>query len=184
MKALYVVVAILFLSIIMFFMGEPIDANQSFQLLTTSENPESFFYVFTIIFPAFTGIAAGLGLSGDLKDPKKAIPKGTLWATLTGMIVYIAIAYKLSSSANIEDLANNQLIMQKIAIWGPIIPIGLAAATLSSAIGSILVAPRTLQAIGFDKIFPYPHVNKWIAKGKAKDNDPINGTIITSYNFV
>lgn len=57
--------------------------------------------------------------------------------------------------------------------------IGLAAATLSSAIGSILVAPRTLQAIGFDNILPYPNLNKWLAKGKEKDNDPVNGTIVT-----
>ena len=37
--------------------------------------------------------------------------------------------------------------MSRIALWGPIIPIGLACATLSSAIGSYLAAPRTLQAI-------------------------------------
>ena len=42
--------------------------------------------------------------------------------------------------------------MSRIAVWGPIIPIGLAAATLSSAIGSILVAPRTLQALGGDRV--------------------------------
>ena len=51
-----------------------------------------FFKVFTIIFPAFTGIAAGLGLSGDLKDPKKSLPAGTMWATITGMIIYVFLA--------------------------------------------------------------------------------------------
>ncbi len=179
MKALYVVVGILFLSIIFFFMGTETTNPESFEINATAKNPETFFYVFTIIFPAFTGIAAGLGLSGDLKDPKKSIPRGTLWATLIGMLVYIAIAYKLTISASPEDLASDQLIMQRVAIWGPIIPIGLAAATLSSAIGSILVAPRTLQAIGFDNIFPYPHLNSWFARGRAKDNDPVNGTIVT-----
>ncbi len=179
MKALYGVVAILFLSIIFFFMGSPTEHATSFAILDKAEDSNSFFYVFTIIFPAFTGIAAGLGLSGDLKDPKKSIPRGTLWATLVGMVVYIAIAYKLTISASPEELASDQLIMQKIAIWGPIIPIGLAAATLSSAIGSILVAPRTLQAIGFDNIMPYPHLNSWLAKGRQKDNEPINGTVIT-----
>ncbi len=187
MKALYVVVGVLFLSIVLFFMGTPTSENTFFFLNESADNAESFFYVFTIIFPAFTGIAAGLGLSGDLKDPKKSIPRGTLWATLIGMLVYVAIAYKLTISASPEELASDQLIMQKIAIWGPIIPIGLAAATLSSAIGSILVAPRTLQAIGFDKILPYPHINKWLSKGKVKDNDPVNGTLVTiaiAYVFV
>ncbi len=179
MKALYVVVAMLFLSIILFFIGKPADGNVEFLFNETTQNPKPFFYVFTIIFPAFTGIAAGLGLSGDLKEPKKSIPKGTLWATLIGMLIYILIAYKLTISASPDELAGDQLIMQRIALWGPIIPIGLAAATLSSAIGSILVAPRTLQAIGFDDILPYPNLNKWLAKGKKIDNDPANATIIT-----
>ncbi|WP_068474664.1 amino acid permease [Saccharicrinis aurantiacus] len=179
MKALYVVVAMLFLSIIFFFLGDATENATPFNIYETTKNPEGFFYVFTIIFPAFTGIAAGLGLSGDLKDPKKSIPSGTLWATLIGMLVYIAIAYKLTVTASADELASDQLIMQRIAIWGPIIPIGLAAATLSSAIGSILVAPRTLQAIGFDDILPYPALNNWLAKGRQKDNDPVNGTIIT-----
>ncbi|WP_075590310.1 APC family permease [Labilibacter marinus] len=187
MKALYVVVGMLMLSIVLFFMGSPTENATAFDLSETTTNPISFFSVFIVIFPAFTGIAAGLGLSGDLKDPKKSIPKGTLWATLVGMVVYVAIAYKLTVSASADDLAQDQLIMQKIAIWGPIIPIGLAAATLSSAIGSILVAPRTIQAIGFDDVLPYPNLNKWLAKGKVKDNDPLNGTIVTiviAYVFV
>ena len=154
MKALYFVVAILFTSLVMFFLGD--SSIKPAEINFHARVPESlnFFFVFTIIFPAFTGLAAGLGLSGDLKDPKKSIPRGTLWATVVGMIIYIAIAYKFTVSASPEDLVSDQLIMSKIAIWGPIIPVGLAAASLSSALGSIMVAPRTLQAIGFDNIFP------------------------------
>ncbi len=176
-KALYVVVVVLFVSLIMFFMGKSPDIPVN--LNARVENPASFFAVFTIIFPAFTGLAAGLGLSGDLRDPKKSIPRGTIWATFAGMIVYIFVAYKLAISATPEDLNSNQLIMQDIAIWGPIIPIGLAAAALSSAIGSILVAPRTLQAIGVDDIFPNKFINKWFAKGKKGSNEPINGSVIS-----
>ena len=123
-----------------------------------ADNPDDFFYVFTIIFPAFTGIAAGLGLSGDLKDPKKSIPKGTLWATAVGIIVYFAVAIKLVLSASTEQLANNQMVMADISLWGPIIPIGLACAAVSSALGSVIIAPRTLQALGNDSVFP---INKW-----------------------
>lgn len=179
MKALYFVVAVLVASLIMFFLGDsPIKPTEiNFHAhITTNLN---FFYVFTIVFPAFTGLAAGLGLSGDLKDPKKAIPQGTLWATIVGMIIYLAVAYKFAISATPEDLVSDQLIMSKIAIWGPIIPIGLAAASLSSALGSIMVAPRTLQAIGFDNIFPQNSINRWFAKGKVKDNEPVNGSLIT-----
>ena len=179
MKALYFVVAILLSSILMFFLGDSSIKPEVVDFDSHVSNSLPFFYVFTIIFPAFTGLAAGLGLSGDLKDPKKSIPKGTIWATVVGMVFYVAIAYKFVTSASHEALVSDQLIMSKIAIWGPIIPIGLAAASLSSALGSIMVAPRTLQAIGFDDIFPQEHINRWFAKGREKDNEPLNGSLIT-----
>ncbi len=180
MKVLYVVVALLFGALISFFLGKPIESDfTSFHATQHVANNESFFYVFMIIFPAFTGLAAGLGLSGDLKDPKTSIPKGTLWATLIGMVIYILAAAKFSLSASPEALSQDQLIMQRIAIWGPIIPIGLAAASLSSALGSIMVAPRTLQAIGFDQILPNMKISRWLSKGRKKDNEPINGSLIT-----
>lgn len=179
MKALYIVVAILFTSLLMFFLGKSPNPPENVNFNLQIANPDSFFYVFTIIFPAFTGLIAGLGLSGDLKNPGKSIPKGTLWATFAGLIIYILVAYKLTISASPDDLASDQMIMEKIALWGPIIPIGLAAASLSSALGSIMVAPRTLQAIGLDEIFPGKKMNQWIAKGKEKDNEPINSGIIT-----
>ncbi|WP_430811513.1 MULTISPECIES: amino acid permease [unclassified Carboxylicivirga] len=187
MKALYGVVILLFISIIFFLLGKPVSEGIEVSYNNTISGGDNFFFVFTIIFPAFTGIAAGLGLSGDLKDPKKAIPRGTLLATLTGMIVYVIVAFKLAASATPQDMQNDQLIMARIAVWGPIIPVGLAAACLSSAIGSLLVAPRTLQAIGFDCILPFENFNNWIARGRENDNEPINGSIITiaiAYFFI
>ncbi len=179
MKALYVVVAVLFTAIGMFLLGEPVDGLEKSSLNETVKNPSGFFYVFTIIFPAFTGLAAGLGLSGDLKDPRKSIPAGTLWATVVGLVVYLIVGYKFAISASPEQLSNDQLIMERIAVWGPIIPLGLAAASLSSALGSIMVAPRTLQAIGLDDIFPGKKISQWFARGKPKDNEPVNSSIIT-----
>ena len=182
MKALYIVVTILAISLIFFFagstsFGETFDTSLLFKNI---EADKGFFFVFAIIFPAFTGMTAGVGLSGDLKDPKKSIPLGTLSATIIGMIIYVFIAYKLASSASASDLISDQLIMSKIAFWGPIIPIGLAAATISSALGSFMVAPRTLQAIGGDKVFPITFMNSWVSKGTDTTNEPRNATIITS----
>lgn len=141
----------------------------------------SFFAVFAIIFPAFTGMTAGVGLSGDLKNPGKSIPLGTLSATIVGMIVYLFIAWKLTISASPEDLTDiSQLQMSKIAWQGWwIIPMGLAAATISSALGSILVAPRTLQAIARDHIFPSVNVNRWLSAGKGASDEPFNASIVT-----
>lgn len=178
-KALYIVCAILFCSIVIFFAGSTDYVPTANRMVETVANPEAFFYVFTIIFPAFTGIAAGLGLSGDLENPKKSIPLGTLTATITGMIIYFFITYKLTMSASSYDLANDQMIMAKIAAWGPAIPIGLAAATISSALGSIMVAPRTLQALGSDKVFPGEKLNEIVSKESEKNKEPINAAIIS-----
>ncbi len=180
MQALYVVVAVLFVSLVLFFLGDSsyVD-NFDGDILTNSiANGESFFQVFAICFPAFTGMTAGVGLSGDLKDPKRSIPMGTLAGTITGMIMYILICYKLAISADAANLAGNQFVMSDIALWGPIIPIGLACATVSSALGSILVAPRTLQAIANDKIFPSDAINQSMSKGKGAENEPFNASLV------
>ncbi len=141
----------------------------------------SFFTVFAIIFPAFTGMTAGVGLSGDLEKPSRSIPLGTLAGTLTGMVVYLLIAWKLSVSASPADLANtDSLVMGQIATQGWwLIPLGLAAATISSALGSIMVAPRTLQAIARDGILPSTKANYFLSRGKGKADEPYNATLIT-----
>lgn len=178
-KLLYWVVALLFVSLGMFFLGKPQIAMEEVDFFRTIENPAPFFYVFTIIFPAFTGIAAGLGLSGDLKEPRTAIPRGTMWATFVGMIIYLAVAFKLVTSVSLEQMAANDLVMADIAIWGPIIPIGLAAASFSSALGSIMIAPRTLQALGLDSIFPSKKLNKWLSRENKKSHEPINASLVS-----
>ncbi len=181
-KALYVVVAILFFSIFLFFIGKTPYSETAAAGITASplRNMDNFFIVFAIVFPAFTGMTAGVGLSGDLKNPGKSIPIGTVAATFTGLIVYIFIILKLVNSASPDDLINKQLIMADVALWGKIfIPVGLAASTISSALGSIMVAPRTLQALGHDKTFPFQGFNKSMAKGKGEVNEPFNASIVT-----
>ncbi|WP_320020084.1 amino acid permease [Labilibaculum manganireducens] len=181
-KALYFVVAVLMVSLVLFFLGSTDHASVSDFGLMNAEfrNADQFFIVFAIIFPAFTGMTAGVGLSGDLKNPSKSIPLGTSTATLLGMIVYFFVVYKLAFSVSSADLMENQLIMAKIAIGGSlVIPLGLAASTISSALGSVMVAPRTLQALSADRSFPSKKVNRWLAKGRKSDNEPINASLIT-----
>tara|TARA_B100000886_G_C20425940_1_gene493995 strand:- start:2436 stop:4673 length:2238 start_codon:yes stop_codon:yes gene_type:complete len=178
-KALYVVASVIFISLLLFFFGESQIDMKQVDFFSKAEEAKDFFYVFTIIFPAFTGISAGLGLSGDLKEPRKSIPRGTIIATVLGAVIYILVALKLVISTDLNNLANNQLVMSDIAIWGPIIPIGLACAAVSSALGSIIIAPRTLQALAKDKIFPYRSMDFWLAKEKKENNEPLNGTIVT-----
>lgn len=182
-KALYVVIAILFISLLAFFLGKPIETTEAIRLPGNNFgffNRNDFFLVFAICFPAFTGMTAGVGLSGDLKNPSKSIPYGTLLATGVGMILYLFIIWKLSISASQFDLNDSQLIMAQIALGGAfIIPLGLAASTLSSALGSIMVAPRTLQALASDKSFPFRRMNYFLAKGKGDNREPFNASIIS-----
>jgi solute carrier family 12 (sodium/potassium/chloride transporter), member 2 len=181
-KALWGVAAILALSLTMFFLGTaPEDIRPDrVPLATGLLDPDPFMLVFAIVFPAFTGMTAGVGLSGDLANPRRSIPFGIMSATITGMVIYIFVVVKLATSATPAALAEDQLVMSRIAVWGPIIPIGLACATLSSAIGSILVAPRTLQALGADQIAPSRAFNALLARGVGATNEPRNATIVTS----
>ena len=184
LKMLYIVTGILAVSLLFFFAGSPIDPGGDPMRIPGNNigffNSNSFFVMFAICFPAFTGMTAGVGLSGDLRNPSRSIPLGTIGGTITGLVVYLLVVWKLSVSASQYDLINKQLIMSDIAIWGfLIIPIGLAAATLSSAIGSILVAPRTLQALAGDKSFPLRRINLFLAKGKGENREPLNASIVT-----
>ncbi len=114
-----------------------------------------FWMGFAIFFPAVTGVMAGLGLSGDLKDTGKSIPLGSLGAVLTGFVVYLSIPIVLMMGASPEELRADSLIWTKIAPYGRwlVLP-GLFGAIFSSAIGSMLTAPRTLQALARDRIAP------------------------------
>ncbi len=115
--------------------------------------PPSFWLVFAVFFPAVTGIMAGLSLSGDLKEPSRSIPIGAISAMLVGFVIYLAIPWLLSQAVPAYALVTQPLIWTSIAIGGfwLILP-GLWGAILSSAVGSILGAPRTLQAVLQDQL--------------------------------
>ncbi len=180
-KALYIVVAVLFAALVLIFTGSPVEGSGDFLAQNMEmRNSSDFFVVFAIIFPAFTGMTAGVGLSGDLRNPGKSIPLGTVAATLSGIIIYIFLAWKMAGSAAPEDLINDQLIMAQIAPYGFImIPLGLAASTISSALGSVMVAPRTLQALAGDNSLPWKRSNNILAKSRKKDGEPFNASLIT-----
>ena len=181
-KALYGVVGILFVSIVLFFMGNTQYSQFTDFSLQKAElrHAEDFFLVFAIIFPAFTGMTAGVGLSGDLRNPGKSIPIGTVAATVIGMLIYFFIAFKLALSASPGALVKDQFIMAKIALYGGMmVPLGLAASTLSSALGSVMVAPRTLQALANDDSFPLPRFNQWLSQVRSKDQEPYNASLLT-----
>jgi potassium/chloride transporter 4/5/6 len=114
-----------------------------------------FWVGFAVFFPAVTGVMAGLGLSGDLKDASRAIPLGALLAVITGFFIYLAVPILLAAGASAEQLRSDSLVWTRIALLGPwlVFP-GLWGAIFSSAVGSMLGAPRTLQALARDGLLP------------------------------
>ena len=113
----------------------------------------NFWIVFAVFFPAVTGIMSGVSMSGDLKDPRKSIPKGTLASIFVGLAIYLVVAVFLAFYGTPEQLLQSDAV-SKIALWSPLIFVGIWCATLSSALGFILGAPRTTQAVAQDGVLP------------------------------
>ena len=135
------------------FLGTGMEGNDS----TPSFNATMsipFWTGFAIFFPAATGVEAGVSMSGDLHSPRKALPLGTIAVLLTGFVVYLSVAFFLSMHAPRSLLVSDQLIVQHIAKFPALITAGIWAATLSSVLGGLLAAPRTLQALARDDVFP------------------------------
>ena len=130
--------------------------------------------LFGIFFPAVTGFEAGVSMSGDLKDPKKSIPLGTISAITIGLVVYIGLAFFYAFFVDGEVLATDPKALFKIALVPQLVIAGIWGATLSSALGSILAAPRILQSTAIDKITP-----RIFARGTGKAKEPRNALLLT-----
>lgn len=90
-KAQYFIMAVLGVSILVFLLG-PIGSFSFENLrgnLAPAEGVVSMIPLFAIFFPAVTGIMAGVNMSGDLKSPHIAIPRGTLAALGTAVLLYL-----------------------------------------------------------------------------------------------
>ncbi|CAM9584114.1 unnamed protein product [Chrysoparadoxa australica] len=139
---------------------------------------ESFLTVFGVFFPAVTGIMAGANISGDLKDPQKAIPNGTFLAIIVSTLVYMLMACLLAATVLRETLQDfeNSIVVVEISAWAPIVYAGIFAATLSSALAQIVGAPRILMALARDGIFPF--LNRF-GKGYGMRDEPVNALGLT-----
>ncbi len=167
LKAQLPIMGLIFLSIVVFVLG----VNWGGPLETPVDGEwvdADFWGVFAVFFPAVTGVLAGVSLSGDLKNPGKAIPQGVLAAVVVGFFVYMAIPVLLALTVDPETLRSDSLIWTKVAIFGPAVLGGLWGAILSSAIGSILGAPRTLQALSDDGLLP-----RFLARTNPKTGEPV-----------
>jgi len=176
LKVQFGIFAAIGISLVSFFMGNPTVEALAIPPDAIIPPRAGFWVVFAVFFPAVTGIEAGLGLSGDLKNPAKALPLGTLLAIVTGYLVYMVIPFFLNSKVpDAKLLLIDSNIMSTVARWAPLVILGVFAASLSSALGSLLGAPRTLQALAVDRVIP-----RFIGKGFGPDKaDPRIATFLS-----
>lgn len=176
-RAQYFIMFGIILSLLSLLFGKPIEPTEIEMWGATEHNSEPFWVVFAVFFPAVTGIMAGVNMSGDLKDPSKSIPYGTFAAVGVGYLIYMGLPIILATRADSITLIEDPLIMRNMSYWGDAILIGVWGATLSSALGSILGAPRVLQALARDHVLP-----RWmdfLGQGSGADDAPRTGTIVT-----
>ncbi|MBT3382152.1 MAG: amino acid permease [Prolixibacteraceae bacterium] len=134
-----------------------------------------FWIVFAVFFPAATGIMAGANMSGELKDPRKSIPVGTLWAIGLSFLIYMGLAYWVARSATTEELLNNYNIMIDKSFFPPLVIAGVLGATFSSALASMVGSSRILYAMGKHQVLP---ASRWLG-GTNKTGQPRNAMIVT-----
>jgi amino acid transporter len=130
--------------------------------------------LFAIFFPAVTGFTVGVAMSGDLRDPKASIPKGTLLAIFTGLVIYVGLAVCFAFFVDRDLLLNDSSFLIKIAFIPLLVIAGIWGATLSSALGGILGGPRILQALAKDKLAPFV-----LSKGFGINNEPRIALLLT-----
>ena len=178
-KFQYVVMSILTAALISFFIGGYIKWDPALLAQNWSAPASSlgFWALFAIFFPAVTGFTQGVSMSGDLKDPGKSLPRGTFTAVGISIIVYFISAVVLAAALPADVLMGDYGAMNRVAYMAPLITAGVIAATLSSAMASFLGAPRILQSLAGDRIFPFLNA---FAKGTGPSENPRRGVLLSA----
>ncbi len=150
----YVVMGCLTLAIVAYFVGVIPDLSTDVlsDNLSRPSDGDSFWVAFAIFFPAITGFTQGVAMSGDLRTPSRSITVGTFGAIGVSTVVYLAVVFTFAMAVPLGDLRADTAIMRKLALTPALIDLGVIAATLSSAIASMLGAPRTLQRLAGDRL--------------------------------
>lgn len=178
-KFQYVVMALLLAALVSFFIGGFFqwDIAVFRGNWSTPDDSLPFWVLFALFFPAVTGFTQGVSMSGDLKDPGKSLPLGTFLAVGVSIVVYFGAAVVFSGALPNRELSADYSAMFHIAHFSWLIDAGVIAATLSSAMASFLGAPRILQSLAADRIFPYLH---FFAEGVGPSRNPRRAVLLAA----
>ncbi|GFN12939.1 putative cation chloride cotransporter [Aspergillus tubingensis] len=137
---------------------------------------ENFQDLFGILFPATGGIFAGASMSGDLKNPSKSIPKGTLCGLVLTFITYAIVILAMAASITRESFYKNANVVQVANLSGAVILMGEFATSFFSALMGVIGSAKLLQAVARDGLLPGL---SFFGKGTRKTDEPVNAIIVT-----
>lgn len=174
----YVVMVLLVVALAAFYLGAVPGFERAMAADGWSAPPGGlgFWAVFAIFFPAVTGFTQGVSMSGDLKNPGRSLPVGTFAAVGLSTVVYVSVAVLFAGNLGLGDLMSDTGAMGSIAAWSPLITAGVVAATLSSAMASFLGAPRIMQSLASDRVFPLLHM---LGHGHGPTSNPRRATVLS-----
>ncbi|KAL4906539.1 hypothetical protein BDW74DRAFT_167184 [Aspergillus multicolor] len=141
--------------------------------LSTRENFQD---LFGILFPATGGIFAGASMSGDLKNPSRSIPKGTLYGLALTFVLYTLVILAMAASLTRDSLYNNANIVQIANLSGVVVLAGEFATSFFSALMGLIGSAKLLQAIAKDSLVPGLNL---FSKGTKKKDEPVRAIIVT-----
>lgn len=137
---------------------------------------ENYQDLFGILFPATGGIFAGASMSGDLKNPSKSIPKGTLYGLALTFLSYALVILAMAASITRESLRRNVNVIQDTNLSGILILLGEFATTFFSALMGVIGPAKLLQAIARDGVLPGLSI---FSQGTKSNDEPTYAILFT-----
>ncbi|KAI5738510.1 hypothetical protein M8J77_007896 [Diaphorina citri] len=151
----------------------------------------NFFTVLGVYFPAIIGFLNGANSSKELKDPCCDIPKGTLYALLTGTASYVLVGLTsaavmirtvtpstpYASTPIVADMNSTSYTLlpkyglreyfeslELISAFSPLFYSAVLTSGLTCAFSSLQEAPRVFRHLSKDGLYPYIG---WFGRGKT-----------------
>lgn len=169
---------------VIFLGGDWADTSLSVPLVGSFEQMP-FWSVFALFFPAVTGLMAGIGMSGELSDPKRQIPRGVIYGLAVTTVIYLVMVLLLGISAFPGELIGDSLLTAKLSAFPMVVFVGILAATFSSALTTLVAAPRVLMALGESSILPFSDkLTVKTTKGEPRNAILFTGAIVILLLFV